>query len=136
MAHTKRNDTSPQAGKGYPPAEIVEQVLSNQTLELKLRSEELQLRRKAGDNNRSISEAAIAARLEDNEKQRQHIERKSKIYLLAASFFLVVLLVFAAVVIAMGNAELIKDVSEKLVLFLSGFASGIGLNIFKKNGKD
>jgi hypothetical protein len=103
---------------------LIEQFLEQQTQELTIRREDLQLRRRELDVSFQYAEKSLAAQVEDRRQARdeQRRARRDRLWFLGA--FMLVVAAFFAGLLYMGKDKFAEEALKGMVFFLTGGTGG------------
>lgn len=113
-----------------PPKEISEVTLQNlldvQRLELKNRSEEIQLRHRELDHNSSHAEKILQTQERDRDATRAHVRKVGYANLGFAALVIIVVASLVIVAMMMNKDELARDLVKISVSLAAGAIGGYG----------
>ncbi|MDO4709055.1 MAG: hypothetical protein Q4B94_04430 [Pseudomonadota bacterium] len=117
------------------PLPLVEQILENQTRELVVRAQEVELEKQKDENAFAFSKEALAAQAKDREHAREcrRNEKKDQQKMVLWLFFLVGLLIFGVTVY--GAKDLALELAKAIILLAAGASGGYGIATARQRRK-
>jgi len=113
----------------------IENLFDIQKQELKFRTDELSLHRKREENQKEIAEKAIAANLEDRERERSYLLKNNKYVFVWLTILFIILLSFSGYIFYLGKEENLIELAKYVLTFSVGVVGGKGLERLKRNKK-
>lgn len=114
--------------------DIVKHFLMNQTKELAIRVQELELRKQEDNNELEYSKTALAVSHEDRESSRQHEFNKLRDRYYFAGFSVLLMVILFIVAITYGKDQIVTEVMKAILFYGAGAFSGYGyIYLNKKN---
>jgi hypothetical protein len=109
------------------PPELIKDLVANQTLDLELRAQELDLQRQQDNHSFAFSQNALKAQLEDRNEQRKYEKSllKIRVFLVVALF-----LIIASVILFClwkDKDTVAMEIIKALVYICSGGLGGYGI---------
>lgn len=125
-----KNKSTPATAQNRPqqlPPELIKDLVANQTRDLELRAQELDLQRQQDNHSFAFSQNALNAQLEDRNEQRKYETSLLKIRV----FLIIVLFMLIASVIVFclwkDKDTVAMEIIKALVYICSGGLGGYGI---------